>query len=77
MNSLADSSFAEVKAAIASEGWLADFFDVGETYIRTKCRRLSFVFAGLRHNLHSIAQQKGIPCESRDSHQVRGKAPRS
>jgi phage terminase large subunit len=42
MNSLADSSFAEVKAAIASESWLADFFDVGETYIRTKCRRISF-----------------------------------
>jgi phage terminase large subunit len=31
-NSLADSSFAEVKAAIASEKWLADVFDVGETY---------------------------------------------
>jgi phage terminase large subunit len=37
MNSLADSSFAEVKAAIASGSWLADFFNVGETYIRTKC----------------------------------------
>jgi phage terminase large subunit len=54
MNSLADSSFAEVKAAIASESWLADVFDVGETYMRTKCRKISFVFAELRHNLDSI-----------------------
>jgi phage terminase large subunit len=60
MNSLADRSFAEVKAAIASESWLADFFDVGETYIRTKCRRISFVFAGLRHNLDSIKSKARI-----------------
>lgn len=60
MNSLADSSFAEVKAAISSESWLADFFDVGETYIRTKCRRISFVFAGLRHNLESIKSKAKI-----------------
>lgn len=31
-----------------------DFFDVGETYIRTKCGRISYVLAGLRHNLDSI-----------------------
>ena len=54
MNLLADSSFADVKATIASEPWLAAFFDVGETYIRSQCRRVSFVFAGLRHNLDSI-----------------------
>jgi phage terminase large subunit len=60
MNSLADSSFAEVAAAIASEPWLADFFDVGETYIRTRCRRISFVFAGLRHNLDSIKSKAKI-----------------
>jgi phage terminase large subunit len=60
MNSLADSSFAEVKAAIASEKWLSDFFDVGETYIRTKCRRISFVFASLRHNLDSIKSKAKI-----------------
>jgi len=60
MNSLADSSFAEVKAAISSESWLAAFFDVGETYIRTKCRRISFVFAGLRHNLDSIKSKAKI-----------------
>jgi phage terminase large subunit len=61
MNSLADSSFAEVKA-IASEPWLAAFYDVGETYIRTKCRRIYFVFAGLRHNLDSIKSKAKSCC---------------
>jgi phage terminase large subunit len=31
MNSLAESSFAEVKVAIASEPWLAALREVGET----------------------------------------------
>lgn len=60
MNSLADSSLAEVKAAISSEPWLAAYFDVGENYVRTNCRRVSFVFAGLRHNLDSIKSKARI-----------------
>jgi phage terminase large subunit len=54
MNSLDDSSMAEVKAAIYSEPWLAELYDVGEKYIRTKDRRIDFAFIGLRHNLDSI-----------------------
>src|SRR5678815_337128 len=54
MNSLDDSSFAEVKAAIASEPWLAERYDVGEKYIRTRDKRIDFAFVGLRHNLGSI-----------------------
>lgn len=54
MNSLADSSMAEVKAAIQSEPWLAAHFDIGETYIRTKDGRIDYVFCGMRHNLDSI-----------------------
>ena len=54
MNSLQDSSFAEVKAAIESEPWLAERYDVGEKYIRTRDRRIDFAFIGLRHNLGSI-----------------------
>jgi len=54
MNSLADSSFAEVKAAILSEPWLAAHFEIGETYIRTKDRRIDYAFVGLRRNLDSI-----------------------
>lgn len=54
MNSLADSSMAEVKAAIESEPWLEAHFDIGETYIRTKDGRIEYVFCGMRHNLDSI-----------------------
>lgn len=54
MNSLDESSMAEVKAAIASEPWLAASYDVGEKYIRTKDKRIEFAFIGLRHNLDSI-----------------------
>lgn len=60
MNSLDESSMAEVKAAIASEPWLAEHYDVGEKYIRTKDRRISFVFIGLRHNLDSIKSKSKI-----------------
>lgn len=60
VNSLADSSFAEVKFAIASQPWLAEFYDVGENYIRTRCKRVSFVFAGLRHNIESIKSKARI-----------------
>lgn len=54
MNSLQDSSFAEVKAAIESEPWLAERYDIGEKYIRTRDHRIDFAFIGLRHNLGSI-----------------------
>lgn len=59
-NSLDESSMEEVKAAIASEPWLAAAYDVGERYIRTKCRRVSYVFAGLRHSLASIKSKARI-----------------
>ncbi len=60
MNSLSDSSLAEVKAAIASEPWLAEQYDVGETYVRTKDRAIDFVFVGLRRNLESIKSKSRI-----------------
>lgn len=53
-NSLADSSFTEIVAAIESVPWLKNFYDVGRNYIRTKCGRIEFNFAGLRHNIDSI-----------------------
>ena len=40
MNSLDESSMAEIKAAIRSEPWLDAHYDVGETYIRTRCGRI-------------------------------------
>lgn len=60
MNSLEDSSMAEVKAAIESIPWLREQYDIGEKYIRTKNRRIEFVFAGLRHNLDSIKSKSRI-----------------
>ena len=54
MNSLDDSSFAEVKEAIESDEWLSTQYEVGKNYIRTRDGRVEFVFCGLRHNLASI-----------------------
>ena len=47
LNSIDDSSLAEVKAAIESEPWLTPHFEIGEKYIRTKSRRISYKFSGM------------------------------
>lgn len=60
MNSLQDSSFSEVRAAIRSHEWLADHYEIGEKFIRTRDRRIEYVFAGLRHNLDSIKSKARI-----------------
>jgi phage terminase large subunit len=60
MNSLADSSMEEVKAAIRSEPWLATHFDIGETYIRTKSGRIKYAFSGLDRNIDSIKSTSRI-----------------
>lgn len=60
LNSLDESSMEEIKAAIRSIDWLAAYFDIGEKYIRTRNRRIAFVFAGLRHNLDSIKSKARI-----------------
>lgn len=54
MNSLDESSMAEVKAAIRSEPFLDAHYDIGEKYIRTKDGRIEYKFTGLRHNIDSI-----------------------
>lgn len=66
LNSLDESSMEEVKAAIRSEPWLNAYFEIGEKYIRTKNRRVSYVFAGLRHNLDSIKSKARILCNWTD-----------
>lgn len=60
MNSLEESSMEEIKQAIRSEPWLDAYFDIGDKYIRTKNRRVSYVFSGLRHNLDSIKSKARI-----------------
>ncbi len=60
LNSLADSSLEEVKAAIRSEEWLAPHFEIGETFIRTRSGRVSYSFAGLDRNIDSIKSKSRI-----------------
>lgn len=60
MNSLDESSLAEVKLAIESEPWLAERYDVGDKYIRTRDRRIEYAFIGLRHNLASVKSKARI-----------------
>ena len=60
MNSLDDSSMEEVKAAIRSEPWLNDFFEIGEKFIRTKDGRVSYSFIGLSRNIDSIKSKARI-----------------
>lgn len=60
MNSLADSSFEEVAGAIRAMPWLNDYYDLGDSYIRTRCRRISYAFVGLRRNLDSIKSKARI-----------------
>lgn len=60
MNSLDESSFAEVKAAIEADEFLMSWYDIGLKYIRTKCGTVEFAFAGLRHNLDSIKSKARI-----------------
>jgi len=60
MNSLDESSMSEVKTAILSEPWLANYFDMGEKYIRTKDGRIEYKFIGLSRNLDSIKSKSKI-----------------
>lgn len=63
MNSLADSSFAEIEGAIMSEPWLAARFDIGKNYIRTKPDmpgHVEFLFLGLRRNISSLKSTANI-----------------
>lgn len=54
MNSLDDSSLEECKRAIEEEPWLADYYDIGEKYIKSKDGRINFAFAGLDRNIASV-----------------------
>lgn len=60
MNSLADSSLEEIKAAIRETPWLVPHFDIGEKYVRTADGRISYSFAGLDRNIDSIKSKARI-----------------
>ena len=60
MNSLDESSMEEIKQAIRETEGMAAYFDIGDKYIRTKDKRISFAFAGLRYNLDSLKSKARI-----------------
>jgi len=60
MNSLADSSLEELKRSIEDYPFLADYYEVGETFIRSKDGRISFAFAGLDRNIASVKSKGRI-----------------
>lgn len=60
MNSLEDSSLEEVKRAIEDEPFLADYYDVGEKYIRSHDGLIDFAFAGLDRSIDSIKSKGRI-----------------
>lgn len=60
MNTLADSSMEEIKQAIRDEPFLNNYYEMGENYIRTKNKLVTYSFCGLRHNLDSIKSKARI-----------------
>jgi phage terminase large subunit len=60
MNSLDESSMEEIKAAIRSEPFLNEYYEIGEKFIRSRDGRIKYTFAGLRHNLDSIKSKARI-----------------
>ncbi|GHA15218.1 hypothetical protein GCM10007989_07470 [Devosia pacifica] len=62
MKTLADSSLEEIKQSIKEEPWLAGFFDIGETYIRTQGLPgdVYYTFMGLDRNIDSVKSQARI-----------------
>lgn len=60
MNSLDESSLAEIKAVIEGDPFLSSWYDVQQKSVRTKDGRIEFVFAGLRRNLDSIKSKARI-----------------
>lgn len=60
MNSLEDSSLEEVKRAIEDEPFLADYYEIGDKYIKSRDGRISFAFSGLDRNIASIKSKGRI-----------------
>ncbi len=60
MNSLADSSLEECKRAIEAEPFLAEYYNIGENYIKSHDGRIWFSFAGLDRNINSVKSKGRI-----------------
>lgn len=60
MNSLEDSSLEECKRAIEDEPFLAEYYEIGEKYIKSKDGNIWFSFAGLDRNIASVKSKGRI-----------------
>ncbi len=60
MNSLSESSLEEIKSAILSVPWLADYYDIGDKYIKSHDGNIQYTFSGLRRSLDSIKSKARI-----------------
>lgn len=60
MNSLDDSSLEECKRAIQEEPFLADYYEIGEKYIKSRDGRIWFAFSGLDRNIGSVKSKGRI-----------------
>ena len=60
MNSLDESSLDECKRSIEAHPFLAEYYDIGEKYIKSKDGRISFAFSGLDRNIASVKSKSRI-----------------
>ena len=60
MNSLSDSSLEECKRAIEDKPFLADYYDIGQNYIKSKDGNIEFAFIGLDRNIASVKSKGRI-----------------
>ena len=60
MNSLDESSLDECKRSIEAHPFLAEYYDIGEKYIKSRDGRISFAFAGLDRNIASVKSKSRI-----------------
>ncbi|HEX7011948.1 MAG TPA: phage terminase large subunit [Steroidobacteraceae bacterium] len=60
MNSLDESSLEEIKRSIEEEPFLAEYYEIGEKYVRSRDGRIRYRFAGLDRNLASIKSRGRI-----------------
>lgn len=54
MKTLKESSFGEIKAAINETEWLKPHFDMGEDYLRTIDKKITYSFIGLDRNISNV-----------------------
>ena len=57
--SIKESMYAEIRGAIRSRDWLAQHYEIGESYIRGR-NGTEFLFRGLRHNMTAIKSMASI-----------------